>query len=227
MQRSKVNEAFLSLFDAPSYLEIGVWKGETFHAVEADHKTAVDPRFAFDVGTARRENSNAEYFEMTSNAYFAGPGGNAKFDVIFLDGLHTFEQTLMDLLNAVPRVKDRGIIIIDDVIPDSYPSSLRQQSDSSFFRSKTGDLSQAWMGDVFRLVFFIEAFMLPYSFCTVAENHGQLIMWRQPREKSRIPDASVEWVSRRDFLDVKKFYELFNICPLAEILNRARIRNLG
>jgi hypothetical protein len=93
--RDAVLQGLLALFAAPSYLEIGVSKGVTFHRIQARRKVAVDPRFRFDVAAARKENPSASYHEVPSDVYFGtivDPG--ERFDVIYLDGLHTAEQTL-------------------------------------------------------------------------------------------------------------------------------------
>jgi hypothetical protein len=217
MLRSEINNELLKAYTAPSYLELGVWKGDTFHAVNASRKVAVDPLFLFDVEKARAGNANCEYYQMTSDEYFSQPSSLEHFDLIFIDGLHTFEQALKDLLHSIVRLRQGGLIVVDDVIPDSYESSLHSHSDMCAMREARGDPSRSWMGDVFRVVFFIEAFLLDFSYCTVQENHGQLVLWRNARRVELAQDARLEQVARRDFLDVFKYREIFNIKPLEEI----------
>ena len=83
----------LHLIGGSSYLEVGVQEGKTFHQVDATTKVAVDPKFLFDVHKAREGNSACAYHEVTSDRYFQGLSGSDSFDLIFLDGLHRYEQT--------------------------------------------------------------------------------------------------------------------------------------
>lgn len=95
--RADVVQAVLSLYPDPHYLEVGVSRGATFHAVEAAQKVAVDPSFRFDIEAAAAEHPGATYFALTSDAYFGDVAGTGtRFDVIYLDGMHTVEQTLRD-----------------------------------------------------------------------------------------------------------------------------------
>lgn len=126
MDRPDVIQGLLNLYSNPSYLEVGVNHGITFHAITAARKVAVDPKFNFDVPQARLRPGGAtsDYHEVPSDDYFANRPAGDMFDVIFLDGLHTFDQTLRDLLNAMTCLKPTGAIVIDDVTPSSYAASL-------------------------------------------------------------------------------------------------------
>lgn len=220
MHRQDVNQALLDRFTEPSYLEIGVDQGVTFDALKAARKVAVDPRFAFDVATARANPANAacEYHEMTSDDYFLQVRQPEDlFDLIFVDGLHTFDQTLKDLLNATAATKPDGIIIVDDVIPNTYAASLPDLDLSRRFWSATNNPDGSWMGDVFRLVFFVRSYMPFFRYATVAENHGQMIMWHanSPSPGSILP---VEQISRLQFPEVVLQREVFNLRPFADIV---------
>ena len=86
LSRAEVVQGLLGRHSVPSYLEIGVSTGATFHAVKASRKVAVDPHFDFDLEAARASQPEAQYHEITSDEYFgriAAPSD--RFDVIFLD----------------------------------------------------------------------------------------------------------------------------------------------
>ena len=222
MQRFEVNQAILDLFEAPSYLEVGVHNGQTFHAVKAARKVAVDPVFVFDVEAAKAapENSACEYHQITSDAYFCNhwPDGD-KFDLIFLDGLHTFDQTLKDLLNAIECLKPDGVIVIDDIMPSSYGASLPDVERMKALRQIIGG-DGAWMGDVYRLAFFISQYMPFYSFATMGENHGQFVLWRERRPSTGAGPIRLETICRLEYADAMLNAGLFGICALNEILPR-------
>src|SRR5262249_26626142 len=107
-------------FGCRSYLEVGVAEGRTFFHQTCRLKVAVDPRFRLDLPAARKSEPGSRFFEETSDAFFAGHAAEAgPFDLIFLDGLHTAEQIIRDFLNSILHLSPQGIIVIDDVWPDS------------------------------------------------------------------------------------------------------------
>tara|TARA_B100001250_G_C19582276_1_gene692622 strand:- start:131 stop:808 length:678 start_codon:yes stop_codon:yes gene_type:complete len=86
------------------YLEIGCDKDQLFSKVKIQNKVGVDPVSG---GNIRK----------TSNDFFKE--NNKKFDIIFIDGLHTYKQAKKDILNSVDSLKDSGIILVHDCMPDS------------------------------------------------------------------------------------------------------------
>lgn len=220
MLRSDVIQRLLDLYPAPDYLEIGVCEGATFHAVRAPRRIAVDPVFQFDIAAAAADpaNAGAVYHPITSDAWFTGPGRAAQFDLIFLDGLHLFEQTLRDLLHAIPRLRPGGAIVIDDVLPVSYGASLRDVEDSAKFRRMAPGATapKAWMGDVFKLVFWIRDYLLDWDYATVTDNHGQLVLWRGARVHD-VPPLDMEAICRLEYKDVVFRPRAYNFRPLDEI----------
>lgn len=224
MAREDVVNAALSLFPKPNYLEIGVNTGKTFFAAMAHSKVAVDPVFLFDIEQAKRQNPNAIFYSVESDPYFGGIASDRDaFDVIYLDGMHTFEQTLRDFCNAVTFLKPDGIIIIDDVVPSSYHAAIPDHETAYYVRKELGVEDGMWMGDVYRLVLFIQSFFQQFQYATVTENHGQLVVWRQKRESADVVRRQVEDVARAPFDTVLLQPEAFNRMPFGEIM--ARLRN--
>jgi hypothetical protein len=221
--RATVIQAFLDLFENPNYLEIGVNRGETFHALQAGRKVAVDPHFLFSQ-EEREPSEEVTYVEVTSDEYFASREPGPKFDVIFIDGLHTFDQTLKDLLNSVLLLQEHGVMIVDDVIPSSYDASLRDFEQVAELRKQTKQLGvvwetdDSWMGDVYKIPFFVEQFMQQMSFATVAENHGQSVIWRQTRPSEALPEADFEGIARLDFRDTILRRPSYRLRPLHDIV---------
>jgi len=218
--RVDVIQGCLDLFQDPAYLEIGVWKAKTFFPARAARKVAVDPKFAFDVEAAKTQHPTAEFFAVTSDAYFGQVSPTEKFDVIYLDGLHTFEQTLRDLLNAVSFLKDDGIIIIDDVYPREYHSALANVKHAHLVKAHTGSENKEWMGDVYKLTFFIESFLQQYSYRMVSNNHGQLVMWRETRRS--VVERGVEAIARAPFESILIESEAQRRMALEDILAELR-----
>jgi hypothetical protein len=219
-RKADVLRGLLSLHPSPRYLEIGVRAGERFFAVEAARKVAVDPVFQFNTRKAREKYPESSYHEVTSDTYFgriADPSD--KFDVIFLDGLHTFEQTLRDFANSIHFLSEKGTILIDDVVPVSYFASLGDLALFRTLRQNDKEIAGSWMGDVYRLVFFIETFFQQYRFRTTRPQ-AQLVVWRGRRES--VPDRSVEGVARLGFERVLLDKDVYRFAPFDEILNEIR-----
>jgi len=220
--RAEVVQALADLYEKPSYLEIGVYVGGTFHAVKATRKVAVDPQFRFPASD-REAGERVIYHETVSDVYFGELApSDEKFDLIFLDGLHTFEQTLRDLLNSEMYLKANGVIIIDDVMPNSYHASLRDFETFAEVRKAIGSQDPSWMGDVFKLVFFIDTFFQQYSFATVRENHGQLVLWPERRAAKSLAGRNVEEISRFEYSDLIRNKEVLRLKPLSEIIELVR-----
>ena len=47
---------------------------------------------------------------MTSDEFFATLRRSKRFDVAFLDGLHTFDQTYRDMINTFAHLRD-GVML--------------------------------------------------------------------------------------------------------------------
>ena len=226
ISRSAVVQEMLNLFDQPSYLEIGVDYGQTFGALSATYKTAVDPDFKF---TPPDNTANVEFYRATSDEYFASfcPVGKY-FDVVYVDGLHIFEQVLRDLLNAALRLTRGGVIIIDDILPASYQSAMPLINEAFQVRDQLAldhpslKNDNTWMGDVYKLAFFIETFMQQFSYATVQENHGQLIVWSSVRPVPALIPRNIHDVANLEFADTVLKRSVFQIRPIQDIVQEVR-----
>ncbi len=146
LRRSNVLKRLTNLYEKPSYLEVGVGRGTTFNRVPAERKVAVDPRFGFDHEAMGREHPEATYHAVTSDEYFNTIiGADEEFDVIYLDGLHVYDQTLRDLLNALEHLQPQGVIVIDDTRPPTYLASLPDREQFFQLKRATGSArSSGW-----------------------------------------------------------------------------------
>lgn len=191
--RSTVINSLLERFAEPRYLEIGVNKGETFFSVPlTTRKVAVDPEFLFDFAAHAADEPNSEYHQVTSDIYFADiVEPTRQFDVIYLDGLHTFDQTLRDFIHAVDHLSPSGVIVVDDVQPNSYHASLKSMEEAYGIKAWLGSDDWSWMGDVYRLVFFIQSYYSRFSLRVIEDNHGQAVIWRKPRRSTELLPLTV------------------------------------
>lgn len=179
MRAERIN-ALARLSKAVRYLEVGVCFGETFFDVNIPFKVAVDPYFRFDYQS--REDERTKFLQVPSDEFFAEAAVTA-FDVIYLDGLHTYEQTTRDFLNSLRFAHEKTLWLIDDTIPNDVFSADPDQEKCYRLRKRIGGDDWAWMGDVYKTVFFIERTMPFFDFRTFG-GHGQTVVWRSKRARS-------------------------------------------
>lgn len=187
-----------SLVGAKRYLEVGVWRGETFRRVNIHYKCGVDPRPLFDLGDLSLPH---RFYTMPSDSFFINENEET-FDVIFLDGLHTFEQTFRDFVNSLTFSHDKTVWIIDDTVPSDFCSAMADASRASRIRSLTNDKSLAWHGDVFKLLFTIHDFFPKFDYRTViGRGNPQTILVKSNRKMFSPRWNSFETVSRFSFAE--------------------------
>lgn len=140
IQRYDLINHFTSKFDECKYLEIGSAKRECFDLVKAHTKHDIEPDL-----------NCYPTFQMTSDAYFKLC--DIEYDVIFIDGLHHYEQVLRDIDNSSKYLSKNGYIIIHDCLPRLEIEQLREQVSLEW----TGDVwkAQAWLIEKFKNVFTI------------------------------------------------------------------------
>lgn len=158
MLRTDVIQSLLNTMKKPSYLEIGVEHGQNFFLIKAAGKTAVDPHFDFSFIERARwiyknpSNLTARYFEATSDRYFSGAGGSKKMDVVFIDGLHAYRQSLADVFNALNILTENGVIVMHDCHPPhkaaAHPSQTKEEAAGANIPGWTGE----WCGDVWKTI---------------------------------------------------------------------------
>ena len=92
----------INKYNYTSYLEIGCDKDQSFSKIKINKKIGVDP---ISGGTIRD----------TSDNFFIN--NKDKFDIIFIDGLHHYEQVIKDIYNSLDILNDNGHILIHDCLP--------------------------------------------------------------------------------------------------------------
>lgn len=196
---------------ATRYLEIGVWKGVTFLDVTAVQKIGVDPVFDFDVESVANERT--VLVEATSDEFFAGLPVDRTFDFVFLDGLHTFEQTYRDLCNVLLHSHRRTVILIDDTLPTDPYSALPDQERSLRLRAQQKLPGTPWHGDVFRVALMIHGYHPALAYRTIRwAGNPQTLVWRGPRVAPEQPALPIDEIARMSWFDLIDRRELLLEC---------------
>jgi len=179
----------LETTNAKTYLEIGCDRNQIFSQLSVEHMVGVDPAKGGNV-------------RMTSDEFFAQ--NNETFDVIFIDGLHYYEQVSRDLDNALLVLNPGGIIILHDMLPITEQEAI----------VPIPATKQIWLGDVWRLAFDLSN-RTDINFNLALIDHGCGVVTKGAQESKNITvDATWNnYVSNWEKLPLISFNELSHMLP--------------
>lgn len=142
--RSQLINRIIEINGYRKYLEIGCRDNACFDVIRCEYKVGVDPNSG---GTLRM--TSDEFFEKSKET----------FDIIFIDGLHTYEQVRLDIINSMKVLNEGGTIIMHDCLPLSCLAQYQFP------------VIDAWNGDVWKA--FVEARTYPdLDAATCLIDHG-------------------------------------------------------
>jgi predicted O-methyltransferase YrrM len=152
--------------------------------VPALRKTGVDPQNG---GTIRK--TSDEFFQENQSY----------FDVVFIDGLHTYEQVRNDVINSIKFLKPGGWIALHDLLPRSW-------IEHHVPILTTG----LWTGDVWKVAFEL-AQTDGIDFKIIKIDHGVGVL-RLNKDNPSLVDLRHELDDRQ----FSYFYENISKLPLVE-----------
>lgn len=163
MNRIEVVQTIIYKKKAQKYLEIGVASGNSFFPIKARQKIAVDPKFKF--STKRRMkwiinnlyNLTAKYYASTSDNFFSSISSTDRFDVVFIDGLHTYQQSLRDVTNSLGSLNENGVIVMHDCNPPREAAAYPAESYESAAALKLPGWTGEWCGDVWKTICYLRS----------------------------------------------------------------------
>lgn len=187
--------------DARTYLEVGVARGTTFLSVTLAERTGVDPTLRFDPQSVT--DGSTTLVPATSDVFFAGLPADRTFDIVFLDGLHTAEQTYRDLCNTLAHAHPRTAILVDDTLPSDPWSAVPDRARSVRLRGLEGPEGVPWHGDVYKVVALVEAFHRELDYRTiVGSGNPQTLVWRGRRDPAGSSSLTLDDIARMTYFDL-------------------------
>jgi hypothetical protein len=141
-----------------TYLEIGVARGQSLsYARPPTRVVGVDPEPMINI-TLKTE---THIFCEVSDSFFARRGlvplvAGRPLGLAFIDGLHTFEQSLKDFINVEAYCGPRSVVLIHDTVPLDEPTQ-RADRQRKFFT-----------GDVWKTVLCLKHFRPDLDIFTIA-----------------------------------------------------------
>ena len=186
--RIQIIQKIINLKKFKSYLEIGCYNDDVFSNIIIDDKTGVDPVSG---GNIRETSDN--FFKKN----------NRKFDLIYIDGLHHYDQVKKDIENSIFFLNVNGIIVIHDCMPRSFIEQAIPQSKG------------IWTGDVWKNIVECRTFPFIQTY-TVYADHGISILLKQPNKNIlNLKSSNFKKLKFEEFYYNHNLY--FNIISFNEI----------
>lgn len=192
MTRSDLLNALIQTRHYQSYLEIGVntpkQPGYNWDNIKIALKHGVDPNVETD-------------FKMTSDKFFARHI-QRKYDLIFIDGLHFFEQVHRDITNSLKWLNSGGTIVVHDCNPTEELTQRRERA------------SEVWHGDVWKAILKLRTDNLQVSIFTVDTDEGCSVITKG-KQKLFITGVSRKESFSYSYFDAHR-KEILNLISVAE-----------
>ena len=202
MDRIQLVNTLIETHGYTRYLEIGVKKGDCFEQIKARYKTGVDPelkhlkkRYKHSIADKLKNTFNSTHWtyesehvnlhELTSDDFFANPGET--YDLVFIDGLHQFDQVLKDYTNAQRRLNPGGCIVMHDCNPLTEQSAER-------IRSKE---TKVWNGDTWKAIYHLRK--AGQNIDVLDFDHGCGVAFKQDIAENIWTDSDVEQLKQLPF----------------------------
>ncbi len=184
MNRLELLNLIAELIHAQDYLEIGVAEGNTLTNVAVPRRTGVDPAPRYYAMDQQRleDLRKLEVHESESDHFFLH--NTRTFDLIFVDGLHLYEQAMKDILNALDVLNPGGFIVVHDLIPLEPEHAERNRS------------TDIWNGDVWKVVFDLWRHHQDVGYFVIDADSGLGVVWKKD-EASRFTPGWHQYI--RDF----------------------------
>lgn len=162
--RTSIINSLIVKFNYKTYLEIGVDRGDNFRGVQCKSKESVDPvQLGFTTHVT------------TSDEFFRSRAGSRAWDLIFIDGLHHYDQCYRDIKNSLDYLSPGGTVVCHDMGPND-PNLLIEGG--------------AWTGDVFRSFVRMRQEKLAYGCLLENCDYGVAVI---QKDNSLCQDPGLDW----------------------------------
>lgn len=187
MTRTQLLQNLVQHFNYKSYLEIGCANDWNFNQINVPIKIGVDPG---EGGTHR----------MTSDTFFST--NSAKFDLIFIDGLHISDQVDKDIQNSLKVLNNNGTIVMHDCSP-AVEEAQRQYV-----------VISDWNGDVWKSFVKVRGFDNVDAAVGNFDHGCGVLRVRKNSKIIKVDETQFDWHNlvrnRQEWLRLMSFQDLMN-----------------
>jgi hypothetical protein len=225
---ARLNSIYAKMQQCSTYLEIGLQFGYTFRDVLVPFKWGVDPELRF---SKRGLPEGVIVSDTTSDDFFESCPDNLRFDLVFIDGLHTWSQTYKDLVNALNVTSTGAVIVIDDVVPSDRFSALPSLEAATQGRIEHGVTGDKWHGDVYKVLILLAECHPELAVRVVGTSdpgdNPQAVVWRNGKLNNqenphiiRSVPADIDELNYDEVFASERWSGLFTSYPLDEVLDQ-------
>lgn len=167
-------------YNFKDYLEIGYQQGINYNNINIKNKTSVDPSPLINITRNDVDTIDGIYVERKNSLYLTTSDlffqkFTYKYDIIFIDGLHTYDQVKRDFENSIKSLNPNGIIVLHDMNPEDV--NVNGYIISGEERSKSFNEGGQWNGDCFKLAIDIYNGLYKYQYVTLDMDNGCMVVY--------------------------------------------------
>lgn len=180
------------------YLEIGLQNtAQNFDKIQCEYKVSVDPD---PNAHATFCMTSDEFFNIGFERLYVNSDFETKFDLIFSDGLHSWEQCQKDFCNAMDVLSLDGWLAIHDTSP-------ADESLTRFPRDKKG----SWNGSTYKFAAKLKS--IGCDIVTVDEDHGVTLVKKTDIRPHAPCDISWDYfnANRKELLNLISWDEFIKL----------------
>jgi hypothetical protein len=182
--RDQIIQETINRKEYKSYLEIGCDQNQVFSKIKIEKKIGVDPVFG---GTIRDTSDN--FFKKN----------NIRFDIIFIDGLHEYDQVKKDINNSLSFLNDNGVIFLHDCMP------------RGFIYQAVPRARGAWNGDVWKNIVETRTKIEIDTYVIHADQGIAMILKRSNKNLLKLNVNNFKKLKYKDFYyNYKKYLNVIN-----------------
>ena len=127
---------------------------------------------------------------MTSDEFFKN--NKLFFDLIFLDGLHTYEQTIKDIDNSLNHLKKNGLIVIHDCLPKKIWNQIVPR------------MYGHWNGDVWKAIVHARTYENVDTYTCIADHGLGIVLNRKNRNLLKLNNPNFKKLKFSDYYNNHK-----------------------
>jgi hypothetical protein len=197
MTRTEVINYLIEKYNFKSYLEIGVqYPDSNYKKINVETKVGVEPFPLVDM-------RGLGVMEVDSDKFFDSIAKDKTFDIVFIDGLHTREQCLRDILNSLNHLNEGGVILVHDCLPTQEYQTTHE------------DNGREWTGDVWKSIVDIQS-KNDIEACTIDTDWGIGFIRKKPTDNpnQELELMDLDWSTyesmRNQLLNIKTIDQWIN-----------------
>ncbi len=172
-----------------SYLEIGCDDNKLFSKINISEKIGVDP-----VSGGNYKGKSDDFFGQNIK----------KFDLIFIDGLHEYDQVRKDILNSIKFLNNDGFILVHDCLPRSLSAQAVPR-----YRN-------IWNGDVWKAIVEFRTYPNLEIFTCLADEGIAIIQVKKNSQELKLKKNIIDLKFKDYYFNYKEFMRVIDFSTFKE-----------